>query len=238
MTQLKVLVERAVRPVRASIDRKRKMREELLAHVTAVYEEEARRDVAGALERTAQRFGPPAELTRQLQASVSWHDAPVALIHAFLGVPSTEPVLPRAARYAGMIAVISAASLALMVALYAGWWDRPMLVRLPAIVAPVWMALLVFAAALLEHGMRLAMFGPRGRSWSGMLACGIGAWLLVPAVALLGAVSVSGQLTVSLADVTWLMLSASLAPAALVIVVCACIGEIRYLDEWASLKID
>ena len=40
LTKLKVLVERAVRPVRASVTRKRHMREELLAHVTAIFEEE------------------------------------------------------------------------------------------------------------------------------------------------------------------------------------------------------
>ena len=41
LTQLKIFVERVVRPVRASIRRKRKMREELLAHVTSVFAEES-----------------------------------------------------------------------------------------------------------------------------------------------------------------------------------------------------
>jgi hypothetical protein len=43
LTQLKIVVERAVRPIRASMSRKRKMREELMAHVSAVFEEEAAR---------------------------------------------------------------------------------------------------------------------------------------------------------------------------------------------------
>ena len=43
LTQLKIIVERAVRPVRASTARKRKMREELLAHVVGVFEEEGAR---------------------------------------------------------------------------------------------------------------------------------------------------------------------------------------------------
>ena len=62
LTQLKILVERAVRPVRASSSRKRKMREELLAHVTSVFEEEVARlaNEQTALEGTAQRFGNPA----------------------------------------------------------------------------------------------------------------------------------------------------------------------------------
>jgi hypothetical protein len=59
LTQLKVIVERAVRPVRASTSRKRKMREELLAHVVGVFEEECARlgDDRAALERTA-RLAP------------------------------------------------------------------------------------------------------------------------------------------------------------------------------------
>ena len=62
LTQLKIIVERAVRPVEASIARKRKMREELLAHVVGVFEEESARlgDDRAALERTALRFGNPA----------------------------------------------------------------------------------------------------------------------------------------------------------------------------------
>ena len=43
LTRLKILVERAVRPVRASMCHKLKMREELLAHVRAVFEEEEAR---------------------------------------------------------------------------------------------------------------------------------------------------------------------------------------------------
>ena len=72
LTRLKIVVERAVRPVRASVSCKRKMREELLAHVIGVFEEEFSRldDEHTAVERTALRFGNPSEVTGQLQASV------------------------------------------------------------------------------------------------------------------------------------------------------------------------
>ena len=43
LTGLKIIVERTVRPVCASTSRKQKMREELLAHVSAVFEEESAR---------------------------------------------------------------------------------------------------------------------------------------------------------------------------------------------------
>jgi ATP-dependent Clp protease ATP-binding subunit ClpC len=71
-----VLVERAVRPVSATVARKRQMREELLAHVTGIYEEEKEksRDDEIALERTRQRFGDPRELSTELQQSVpAWN---------------------------------------------------------------------------------------------------------------------------------------------------------------------
>ena len=62
LIQLKITVERAVRPVRASTSLKRKMREELLSHVSKVFEEERARfgDDQVALERTVLRFGDPA----------------------------------------------------------------------------------------------------------------------------------------------------------------------------------
>ena len=77
LTQLKIIVERAVRPVRASTSRKGKMREELLAHVVGVFEDEWAKlgDERATVERTALRFGNPDEVTCQLQESVPARDA-------------------------------------------------------------------------------------------------------------------------------------------------------------------
>ena len=81
MTGLKIIVERAVRPVQVSNTRRRKIREELLAHVVGVFEEERARldDDQIALERTALRFGNPAEVTSQLQESVPAGDSIVRI---------------------------------------------------------------------------------------------------------------------------------------------------------------
>ena len=48
------------------------MREELLAHVVAAFEQEATRlrDERDALERTAERFGNPGELTGRLREAI------------------------------------------------------------------------------------------------------------------------------------------------------------------------
>jgi hypothetical protein len=72
MKELMVHVERAVRAVHASPARKRRMRQELLAHLTGLVEEEKARggDERQALARALQRFGDPAGLSRDLQASV------------------------------------------------------------------------------------------------------------------------------------------------------------------------
>jgi hypothetical protein len=72
MKEFMVHVERAVRPVRAESAQKFKMRRELLAHLTCIYEEElARRsDPAAARVEALRRFGDPAALTRELQGSV------------------------------------------------------------------------------------------------------------------------------------------------------------------------
>ena len=72
LTELKIIVERAVRPVRATFNRKRRMREELLAHLVAAFEEEAGKlgDEQAALRQVKQRFGDPNELTSELQQVV------------------------------------------------------------------------------------------------------------------------------------------------------------------------
>jgi ATP-dependent Clp protease ATP-binding subunit ClpC len=70
------IVERAVRPVQASVQRKRKMREELFAHLTSIFEEELSRvkDPAAAVEAAARRFGEPAELAREINNSLPSHE--------------------------------------------------------------------------------------------------------------------------------------------------------------------
>ncbi len=66
------LVERIVRPVRAGTAYKRKMREELLAHLTAIYEEELTRlrDPGAAMHAAVGRFGEPAHLTSELESAL------------------------------------------------------------------------------------------------------------------------------------------------------------------------
>src|SRR5438270_6785872 len=98
LTQLKIIVERAVRPVRASRGRKQKIREELLAHVCGVFEEESARSSSeeAALERTALRFGNSIEVTSHLQESIPTSDN---ILRCLEGRPD-ESMLRGALRFA------------------------------------------------------------------------------------------------------------------------------------------
>jgi hypothetical protein len=70
--QLESIVMGVVRSVLASRSRKRLIEEELLAHVTAVYDEEfeALGDERAAVDETRRRFGVAEDVKSQLQASV------------------------------------------------------------------------------------------------------------------------------------------------------------------------
>jgi len=76
LNELKIVVERSVRPIKACLPRKRQMREELLAHLTAIFEEEAEKigDDHRALDQAKRRFGDPSDLTAQLQNTVPFWD--------------------------------------------------------------------------------------------------------------------------------------------------------------------
>lgn len=85
-------VERAVRPVCAGWQRKLAMREELLAHLTAIYHEELLRsgDEQTALAQAMARFGEPAALSRELERSLNPWQRLDARVAGFLE-PYLEP---------------------------------------------------------------------------------------------------------------------------------------------------
>lgn len=70
------LVETVVRPIRARHSRKRRMRDELLGHLSAIYEEELQRlgDEKLAMAQVRSRFGEPAAVSREICKSLSWRE--------------------------------------------------------------------------------------------------------------------------------------------------------------------
>lgn len=117
LTQLQIVVERAVRPVRTASLRKDMIRQELLAHLIAVYEEHfARRgNEVQALNEATSRFGQPAELARELQASISWKERAMCIFEHYFHRRPAETGLSYLRRSAVMLLLFNAAIMALTV---------------------------------------------------------------------------------------------------------------------------
>jgi ATP-dependent Clp protease ATP-binding subunit ClpC len=119
-------VERIVRPVRAPIVRRRKMREELLAHLEANYEEELVRakDAMTATKLAARRLGEAAVLTRELEKSVPFLERFSYGMERRFGWRAPETAVRWMLRSAGQLFVIVAAfslPLVTMDFIRAGW---------------------------------------------------------------------------------------------------------------------
>ncbi len=236
LTQLKIIVERAVRPVRASTSRKRKMREELLAHVSGVFAEELAQlgDDRAALERTALRFGNPAEVTSQLQESVPVSDS---IMRFWDGRPE-EP----ARRAAFRIAWVTEALVLFLcgAALFAGggvsaWPQDALILGVEAVLA---LTAYLFGFTFLTHWMEKTLHGPAERSRVKVTLILVGSWLFM----ILWVMSLPWRtwpadwdyLSAILVAV-WLAPTASLFPYALAQSAAA---RRRYHEEWANLPIN
>ena len=198
LAQLKIIVERAVRPVRAGARRKDRMREELLAHLTGIYDQERARqgDERAAREEAARRFGEPADLTRGLQGSLTRKDRLAYFVERWLGWRPKEP----AARHTLRLAVTVLVLLAALVLATVAFWLTERLVKqrgvgpLPQmlLIQASWLAIVagdVFLLGLLYFKMRDALCGGAGASRSLLRASAYGALFSLVALA-----SVSGML--------------------------------------------
>jgi hypothetical protein len=259
MKELKICVERAVRPVRASSRHKDRMREELLAHLQELYNEELARlgDPSAALEQAARRFGDPAELRGELQQSVP-------LMERWLFVPVGPPSFQRferrlsrprehesalrvALRQAGWIAVVTGI---MFVPLWIsrvvfGWPQRSRpagdaafmnIGILTLTLAPV----LTLLLNLLICGMYEALQGQReGRRFAGkIVARGLLAALSVFAAGLGYGVLLSKHMQFGLPWLWGLAAVSLVTPLLLALFARVRVTEIRRYREWESLEIE
>jgi hypothetical protein len=156
MTELKIIVERAVRPVRVSNSHRRKFREELLAHVVGVFEEERARfdDDQAALERTALRFGNPAEVTSQLQESVPAGDR---IVQIWEGQPGEATLwVPLRLAYVASASVVVAACVVVLAAGRVAALPREAMI--PAAYAFLGLPLFLFSLAFLTDCFEKAFY--------------------------------------------------------------------------------
>lgn len=229
LTGLKTIVERAVRPVEASMARKRKMREELLAHVSGVFEEESAKlgDDHAALEQTALRFGNPTEVTIQLQASVPAGDN---IRRIWEGRPA-EPALRAALRIA-LVTEVLAVVIYVVGLLAGGWasaWPREaLLLGLEAVLAlPIYLFGLTFLTDWMEKGLQR-------HSRFKVTLVGVSSWLFM----MLGLAGLTWR--TSFADLDALLWIAWLTPMALMspyALARSAVDRRRYHEEWARLDL-
>lgn len=163
LTQMKV-VERVIRPLRASISRKRTIREELLAHMSAIYDQERAKsaDREVALQNARERFGDPAELRREIQSSIPYCERFNYLMERQLQYRAPES----AAHFAYRIALITLILLVpilglttLGVTLRYGWTiDVQSLARVMSAIA-ILTPITQFAIWITYIGLRNALWG-------------------------------------------------------------------------------
>jgi hypothetical protein len=162
-------VERIVRAVPAGSGCKRKMREELLTHLTTIYEEELARhkNPKAAWQSATERFGTPAEISRELRNSLPFRERINDFIEHRLGVgwrppeTATRWMARCALQTSALLAMLNIVAAILMVA--ALGWNLGALLAIRALVT---MSLLVplvqFVLGTLYFKVRDVYFGAFG----------------------------------------------------------------------------
>jgi hypothetical protein len=244
LTQLKILVERAVRPICAGLRRKQKMREELLAHVTAVFEEElaGTGDEVEAVRRTADRFGDPRDLVGPLQSSIPARDAIDRVMDQWWYQPG-EPTLRRAVRHAVILEATAFIYLAIVAALlylthlggpHTGDWPIVQLGLYGGLVVCA-MFLFVVSFTYLADWLRQALYGAERRSGFKAMVVAAASGLLLPALGLGLWLDVTG---LSVNDFCVVVALGLLVPGALLHVAKVIAARLRHHQEWSSLAIE
>jgi hypothetical protein len=218
------------------------MREELMAHLAALVEEESQRGASehDAIMLAAERLGEPTELSAQLQATVPAWDA-IRRWDESLSFRPGEPVLRRALRLAEFIFVTILLLFAVVALLCALFARGQSLATLPVwllllFAAPV-LSLLTFAFTLLEEAMRQAIHNARERPVGRAVLIGLASLLVVPATAFMVEASATRDLASSVSYAARGAIASLLVPACLYLGAGLTARHIRYLEEWASLDI-
>lgn len=171
LAQMKI-VERVVRPVLANSARKRRMRDELLAHLSAIYDEELVRsgDPAVAANAAAERFGDPAELTVELQSTVPQHERLAYRFESWFGWHPPETAVSWMTRVSLQLCVLMlllGVLVATIVMREIGWSYGVWLAVRPLAAAAIVLPISLFSYGVCYYKIRNHFFGVFGsqKSW-------------------------------------------------------------------------
>jgi hypothetical protein len=139
------------------------MREELLAHLGAIYDQELTRlhDPAAALEAAADRFGDPAELSHELQNSLPAHERVNYFIERLVGYRAPESAPHFSFRMATHTFIVLAAILGPVTLAVIARYGRPVDVKTMSRV----MAMITFATPPAQFIVWLAYIKMRDALW-------------------------------------------------------------------------
>ena len=154
------------------------------------------------------------------------------------GVDRPETALRRALRLGAIVGIFSALGLLVMMPFQGDASQWLTVARIPSVLAPLFMAALIFFGTLIVHAMWRAMYGPHGRSWVRVFGVAFAAWLFVPVATLVVCVPFSGPSLATVDEVLPLLLFGVPAPIALILVTRFAAPELRLAAEWANLDID
>ena len=242
LMRLKIVVERAVRPVRATMVRKRRMREELLAHLSAVFEEEAVRlgDEQAALERAGERFGDPTELTAELQQSVPRWDRLRWRLEALSLVPGESPL-----RFARRLALVTAVLFGVLwlailhVCLFRSrLWELRMQTYVLFVLAVSSVGMSYVFSALTMGFYRAMAQRDAARRRRLLWLYAVLSMPVFPVFVLLWYLTLTGDLALSLMQCGMACYVAPLTPLLFFGAVRSMADQMRHNEEWASLRIE
>jgi len=240
--ELKIVAEQAVRPVRATMARKRKIREELLAHLVSVFEEAVDRlgDEQAALAEARERFGDPSELSAQIQGVIPRGEWFSYFAERILLFRKGESALAHATRVAVSLFLWFAITLVLLppILVLRGRLHEIGRLEFAYFAAGIAFAGFFFVMTLLGHGLRRAWF-PRTSSRSllpGLLYVFLSA-PVVPIFGLLLVWVVTGDLAVGWNHFRSLCWSMIVVPPTMIAAIWQIAKEARDDGEWASLEI-
>jgi hypothetical protein len=239
---LMVEVERAVRPVRTCQARKLRMREELLTHLTAIFEEEVTRcgDEQAALSQAKQRFGDPRELAHELQQTVPYINRVRCLLEIMGFRLSDSPMLfiVKGLLFIVIMLAILIPQLMIILALegkMAEFGTRAYIVSVAIAINTVLWGMGFFYI----NRLRNTFFAERTRRFSARAAIDVLLCLCAfPFLAFSNYSILTGDLSASLAHARFACIFAPLAPVIFLLAAGQYDHEMRELEKWSKLEID
>lgn len=239
--ELKVLVERVVRPLPIPLERQKRLRAEFLEHLQAVYAEELARDddSDAAIARTGTRFGDPTALSQELRGTVHWWERWKSRAQLVIGQRAEESVTHYVWRVMRWYVVIVFGLMGMLILCDTVFGRESVSWLKVNVCAASVMSMAIWSGGFLWFGLEAGVEWDRSpRRWARLAACSIGqmaSWFAAVGVLMLPAGGFSS-------DWTPVLLRWSLA-IPLIIVGGLVVGvqhrrETLYRREWAEVNID